>query len=296
MNCDICDIGQSHDFQEDLIPAFFVDLSIKMSASKARASGQWQQALPPVAASPMWRTAAGRARHESRFATELCASAASAPPSSHRRHKGLRPCNLFSTPKNFENSSCKAWNQKIWVISDKRYEVFIILWCVIILWWYDIRLSFVSLLSTFSTFLAFRARPYEAACRSTPTWQISQASQRFSFMWRFSIMAKVGCCWTSIYELPENLQRFSRQTKKNSNTLTGNTAQHQPQICGIICIPYRQHTREDNDSSLPHLFSNLFSDVNDMLGIIWHWKSKHPKISVKNYFYKRNKNIELQKP
>lgn len=70
--------------------------------------------------------------------------------------------------------------------------------------------------STFSTFLAFRARPYEAACRSTPTWQISQASQRFSFMWRFPIMAKVGCCWTSIYELPENLQRFSRQTTKIS--------------------------------------------------------------------------------
>lgn len=98
---------------------------------------------------------------------------------------------------------------------------------MIILWWYDIRLSLVSLLSSsFSTFLTFRARPYGAACRSTPTWQISQASQRFSFMWRFPIMAKVGCCWTSIYELPENLQRFSRQTKKNSNTLTGNTAQH----------------------------------------------------------------------
>ena len=85
-----------------LIPAFFVDLSIKMSASKARASGQWQQALPPVAASPMWRTAAGRSRHESRFATELRASAASAPPSAHRRHKALHPCNRTARPKTWK--------------------------------------------------------------------------------------------------------------------------------------------------------------------------------------------------
>lgn len=65
--CELWHVWHMTVFQERLIliPSFFVDLSIKMSASEARASGQWQQALPPVAASPMWRTAAGRSRHES---------------------------------------------------------------------------------------------------------------------------------------------------------------------------------------------------------------------------------------